>query len=363
MDNNQLREIMHEYMSTPALAGYEKHMAHLFKEKITPYCDEVRIDRIGNVIGTIFGTDPESPKVMIYAHMDNIGWFVTHITPDGYLVLERNGSPQEKVIAGTTVVVETENGDYINGCFGTKPAELMNEADRTSVTPLAKLQVDIGVNSEEEAHELGVYIGCPVMYTPHCDDLQGTRITGSFCDNRGGCGGVTVAAEYLSKHKPKSTVYIVGTVWEEFNLRGGMMANRSIHTDISIGLDGPGSAFTPDKPYPEDFYVPGISMFTFHGRGTLNGCIPHKGVFELAKKVADEMGITPYRHAARGGLSDSSYLQLEDEGVAAIDLWTPGHYSHSYNEVLDVDGVRITGELAARMALSIDKNFPLGRLD
>ena len=75
MDINDLTEMLKRYTTTPALAGYEKNMAYKFKEDISKYVDSVRIDKVGNVIGTIEGTDPTAPTVMVFAHMDNIGIF------------------------------------------------------------------------------------------------------------------------------------------------------------------------------------------------------------------------------------------------------------------------------------------------
>ena len=363
MEKEQVKELLREYMTTPALAGYEKHMAYLFREKIRPYCDEVEIDRIGNVIGTIRGTDPESPAVMISAHMDNIGFFVKMIDDRGFLILERNGSPQEKVIPGCTLVVETDSGEYINGTFCIKPVQLMSESEQYTVTPLSNLYVDIGCDSREEANALGVYVGCPVMYTPSFTELQGGRCRGTFVDDRGGCAAVTVAAELLGEKRPASTVYVIGTVWEEFNLRGSMIANRTHRAEININVDGAGPTIDPGKEQIyEEVCAPGISMFNFHGRGTLNGCIPQEGLVRLAEEVDRDMDLHLFRRASRGGLCDTSYIQLENEGVACIDLCRPSQYGHSYNEVTDVEGVQKTGILLAEMVQRIGRDFPLQRL-
>ena len=87
MDIMRLTNILEDYMTTPALAGCERRMAYKFKDTIKPYCDSVLIDRLGNVIGTIKGTDDSAPRVMVFAHLDNIGFFVKHIDENGFLLL------------------------------------------------------------------------------------------------------------------------------------------------------------------------------------------------------------------------------------------------------------------------------------
>ena len=207
---------------------------------------------------------------------------------------------------------------------------------RVRSTPLSSLYIDIGVSSMEEAKALGVEIGCPVMFRPTFKKLQGTRVAATFLDNRAGCTVVQYVASILSKNRPKAKTYIVGTVWEEFNLRGAAMANRTAKSDIAIGIDTSSSADTPDLTGNTHMRGgPNTGMFNFHGRGTLNGCIPQKGLFELAKEVAAEEGGFQ-RTAGRGGLTDTSYMQLENDGVACMDVGVPSRYGHSTYESVDV---------------------------
>jgi putative aminopeptidase FrvX len=110
MNINSLKELLRDYCLTPALAGYESKMAEKLKFQLEKYCDSTYIDKVGNVIGTIKGTDATAPSVMVYAHMDNIGFVIKKIEKDGFIRLERNGAPIEKALQGQGVVVGNEQG-------------------------------------------------------------------------------------------------------------------------------------------------------------------------------------------------------------------------------------------------------------
>ena len=134
-------------------------------------------------------------------------------------------------------------------------------------------------------------------------------------------------------------MYLVGTVQEEFNLRGAMMAARTVKPAVAIGVDGGAASDTPDLKGRGMLSLgagPVLTHYNFHGRGTLNGVIAHPGVLRFVEECAARAGVSIQRNASIGGLTDGAYLQLEGAGVRLVDVGVPRRYTHSPCEVLDL---------------------------
>lgn len=364
MKKAELKKLLQEYAGIIRLSGYESRMAKRLSEDMRKYTEQVIVDRVGNVIAAFPGTDPKTPSLMVFAHMDVIGFIVTAIDEQGFLKVERMGGVPEKIVQSISVNVGTEQGEYLPGIIGTKAYHVMSPADKDKTDPLSALWVDIGANSREEVRALGVEVGCPVTYGTSFYELQGDRVAGTYMDDASGMTTLVHIASILAKTPRAATVYLVGTVWEEFNARGAMLAQRTAKADMAICLLGPGAGDTPDQKGYNNVVLgggPGVTMFNFHGKGTLNGCVAHKGMFELLKEAAAAKNIPIQRSAARGALSDTAYLQLEDMGIPCLDMGTPDRYSHSQLEMLDLADLERTGLLVAEFIKRIGPDFSLNR--
>jgi len=359
-----LKETLQRFMLLPAPSGYEKEMAYALKDAMAPYADEVSIDRIGNTIARFSGTDKNAPAVMIYAHMDQLGFIVRKIEEDGFIQLDRLGGIPEKVLPGLNLMIRSEDGAYHPGVIGTKSHHATPAEEKYKVEPITSLYIDIGAVSAGEVKEKGIEAGCPAVYRPSFQSLSRDMICGTAADDRGGCACLVYIASKLKSLKLKPDVYLVGTVWEEFNLRGAMMAARTVKPDIAICLDVVLPGDTPDLKSKYDTKLgggPAVTLYTFHGRGTLNGTIAHEGLRDLALRTAREQGITLQRFAALGILTDSSYLQLEGRGVASLELGYPTRYTHTPVETCDINDIRGLGDLAAGIVDRIGSGFNLNR--
>ena len=359
-----IADYLKKFMLLPAPSGYEKEMAYGLKDAIAPFTDEVKIDRVGNVIACIRGTDSTSPKVMVFAHIDQLGFIVRKIEPNGFIQLDRLGGIPEKVLPGLKLLIRSEDGKFHTAVIGTKSHHATPAEEKYKVDPITSLYVDVGASSDKQVHDMHIETGCPAIYMPAFEQLHGSTVSGTAIDNRGGCACLIRIAELLNKDRPKSDVYLVGTVWEEFNLRGAIIAARTIKPDIAICLDVVLSGDTPDLAGKFDTRLgagPAVSLYNFHGRGTLNGTIPHEGLVKLAISSAEELQIPLQRFATLGILTDSSYLQLEESGIAAIDLGFPARYTHTPVEVCCIEDLERLAFLAAAMSRKIDSRFSLNR--
>jgi putative aminopeptidase len=332
-----IRDLLTELMLIPGLSGHEERVARAIAAHLDRLGLVHRSDRLGNLITTIPG-DPALPSVMVFAHMDQLGFIVRKIEADGLIRLERLGGVPERALPAQAVVICTDRGD-LNGAIANKSHHATGPEEKYRVLPYAELYVDAGFASAVEAQAAGVRIGTAVTYAPRVLPLQGSRLAGTSVDDRAGCA-VLLALAAARNGKPGPALHLVWTVQEEFNLRGVLPAATALLPDIALQIDLLLACDTPDMAGRGEVRLgggPGISLYSFHGRGTLNGVIPHPALVRLLEQAADGAGLPLQRSAHTGALTDLSYIQfLGPEGVACLDVGFPMRHSHSALEVVDL---------------------------
>lgn len=344
-----LQQNLRELSLLPGVSGYEDYVGRYLFRFYRELADEVSTDAAGNVIAKFSCGKPNARRAMVFAHMDSLGLIVKQIEPEGFLRIERLGGIPEKTLPALEVLVRSENGQWLNGIIGNKSHHITDASEKYKVIPYQELYIDIGVRSASEARELGIEVGCPVVYRPRWQMLQGDRCYGTSLDNRGGCAVVMELAARLQKNPCQNyDIYLVATVQEEYNLRGGMVAANRIKPDFAIALDVALTGDTPDTTGKLPVRVGGgpvLSMYNFHGRGTLNGSIPHPHLVALAKQAASERNLPLQRFATCGMLTDASYVQLVDTGIPVIDLGFPCRYTHTSVELCSIGDLQALTEL------------------
>ena len=359
-----LEEMLKELCLAPSPSGYEKKAADVYSRLMAPLVDRISLDRMGNVTATLEGTDEQAPVIMVYAHLDQLGFIVRRIEPDGYIQVDRMGGIPEKVLPGLRVVVRTKQGEFVPGVIGIKAHHATSAEEKYKVDTVTSLFIDVGACSQQEVRDLGIDIGCPVVYEPRFQTLAGGKVSATALDDRGGVAAMVLAAETLRKKCPRSTVHFVGTVWEEFNIRGAVFAARRLKPDIAIGLDVILAGDTPDleKKYENRLGLgPTVNLYSFHGRGTLNGMIPHEGLVKLAEKSAEDEKIPCQRFASLGIITESAYIQMENDGSACVDLGFPARYTHSPIEVCSLCDIENLGRLVAAIVNAVTPEFSVYR--
>jgi len=326
-----LRKMCH----VSALSGHEEDMIRYMKGEMSRFLADVRVDRLGNVIGRRPGRLPDGPKVMLFAHMDELGLMVRKIEPDGFLRVTRVGGMPEKSLPAQRVVLRGSQGDVF-GIIGSKSHHVTPAEDKFRVTEIKDLFVDIGADSKAEAEAMGIYPGTPVTYHGFFQEMAGGLLAGKALDNRAACFALLQVLRLLEGREIAATVYFVGTVQEEFNIRGVVPAAFAINPDMAIALDITVACDTPDLKALADIRFgdgPVISHYTFHGRGTLNGLIPNPKLRQYVTDVAARQGIPVQHGVFMGGLTDASYAAVVREGIPTLDLAFPVRYAHAPIEV------------------------------
>lgn len=345
-----LRDLIRDYMLIPGLAGHEDRIRARIRADLDALGIAHRTDRLGNLSARLEG-DPAAPSVLVFTHMDQLGFILRKIEPSGLIRLERLGGVPERALAAQAVVICTRAGD-VPGVIANKSHHATGPEEKYRVVPYAELYVDAGFTSKAEAEAAGLRIGDPVVYRPHVMDLAHGRLAGTSADDRAGCAALVDLAARLRGRSAGPTVHLVWSVQEEYNLRGVLPAAAAARPDIAFQIDLLLACDTPDMAGRGDVALgggPGISLYSFHGRGTLNGVIPHPALVTLMEEAAAVEGLPLQRSAHSGALTDLSYIQfMGEEGVACLDVGFPMRYTHSALEVVDPADV-------AQMVTLLDK--------
>ena len=173
----EILAVLKDFMLTQAVSGYEAKMGRKMESYLKTYSEEVEIDRAGNVIATFPGTDPTAPSIMVFAHMDQLGFIVRKIEKNGMIQVDRLGGIPEKVLPGLSVTIATLFDTTVGGVFGIKSHHATAPEEKYKVDFVTNLLIDVGAKSKQEVLDLGIHVGCPVSYTPQFAHLQGTMVT------------------------------------------------------------------------------------------------------------------------------------------------------------------------------------------
>lgn len=363
-------KLLEELCSFSAVPGREDIMISFMRDTFKNYTNQVKVDHLGNVIAMFPSSQANQggPSVMIAAHMDEVGLMVKKIEKNGYLRVDKLGSPNRKTLVGQKVLVEGYKG-YIEGVIGVKSLLFTPPEERYTIPDLSKMYVDIGVNTKEEALEIGVNVGSSISYFPNYSLTKHGYIISKSLDDRIGCYILIKLLKKLNKGeiKTKARVSLVGTVQEEFSSKGAIPAAHDIQPDIGIYLDIVPACDTPDLEGKIDVVInegPVIVIKDFHGRGTLAGLISNPKLVKYLELVAQKSKIPIQFFVESGILTDTAYAQLVGKGIIFCTISVPGRYLHSPVEVSSVRDINKTILFLEKVLSSLDskvfKSFERG---
>jgi putative aminopeptidase FrvX len=351
-------------MAIPGLSGFEDQVRGYIKAELGKLGLTSRGDRLGNLIATLDG-DKSKPAVMLIAHMDQLGLIVRKIEATGLIRVERVGGVPEKALPAQEIVLSLSGGRTLPGIIANKSHHATLPEEKYKVLPYQDLYIDCGFTSADEARAAGVDVGTPVTYAPRAVELAGGRIAGTAIDDRAACAVLLEVARSAKQSRDLPPLHFVFSVQEEFNLRGAVTAAQALMPDIAIQLDLVLATDTPDMASRGEVRLgggPAMSLYSFHGRGTLNGCIPHPALVKLFENTAAREKLTLQRSAHTGALTETSYVQLIGAGVACIDLGFPCRYTHSAREVCDLGDLEGLSRLVLAGVSGVGRGFELDRL-
>ncbi len=334
--------LLRELSEARGVSGHEQAVRELILNAVKPWSDAHRVDALGNLICLRRARgqpqDKGPRKVMLAAHMDEVGLMVTGINSDGTLRFGPVGGIDARVLLSKQVLV---GDDAVPGVIGARPIHLLTPADRERVVELDKMAIDIGAPSKGAA-EKKVKPGDYVSFRTRFEvlDAEGLRtVKGKAMDDRVGC---YVLTELLKEDYPYD-LYAVFTAQEEVGLRGAKVAAYAINPDIALVFEG---TVCDDIPKDKD-----ISPVTELGKGPAltfmdRSVIADPRLVRLLVRTAERLGI-PYqfKRAIAGG-TDAGAIHLTREGVPSAVIAVASRYIHAPVSMVSLNDVEHTIQLA-----------------
>ncbi|NLO93091.1 MAG: M42 family metallopeptidase [Clostridiaceae bacterium] len=331
------------------ISGEEKPVREYIISIIKDYVDNYYVDNMGNLITYKKGRG-NGPKVMVDAHMDEVGLMVTHITSEGLLKFQTVGGIEGRVLVGKRVRIgET----CVPGVIGYKPIHLQEKKERASAVDIKQLTIDIGSKDRERAEEK-VQVGDMVAFSYDPVEFGDNKLMAKALDNRVGCA---VLIELL-KHSYEFDLYGCFTVQEEVGLKGAKTASYQIMPDIALILEGTTCYDVPDTKEHD--------MSTVSGDGPVLTLMDRTVITDrdLVNKIIDvaKNNKIPYqfKRTISGG-TNAGRIQANAEGVKVAVIAVPCRYIHTPVSVMDISDFENSYRLSKRFLESLGVSIDLYR--
>ena len=343
-------EILEELSNANGVTGREDEVRNIIKNFMKPYADEIREDKLGNLIAFKKGK-ADAPTIMIAAHMDEVGLMIKNIKKKGFLQFTKIGGIDDRVILAQKVIVQTDKG-LLPGVIGSKPVHIQKEEEKKKVIDSDKLFIDVGARDKEEVEKMGVQVGDVVSFDTKFTQIGNGVVLGKAFDDRVGC---TVMVETFRKlENIDCNVYAVGTIQEEVGLRGATIAAFQIEPDIGIALD---STVAGDMPGIGEGDAPAKM-----GEGPVltvadAGLIAHPKVLRLLIDSAKENKIVYQLETAIRGATDAARIALSREGVPSGVISVAARYIHSPSGIVDISDIEKAVQLTIATIKNVSKYF------
>jgi tetrahedral aminopeptidase len=347
-----LSENLEKLSNACGVAGREEEVRNLMIKLMKPHADQIVVDKLENVIAVKKGKK-DAPKVMLAAHMDEIGLMVKTINKEGFLQFAKMGGIDDRILIAQKVIVNTANGP-LQGIIGSKPPHIQKEEERKKIMAYDELFIDIGAESKENAAEMGVKVGDPVTFDIKYSKTGKDTVIGKAFDDRVGCAAMIETLKLLGKTKTDCTIYAVGTVQEELGLRGAATAAFGVDPDVGIALD---VTFAGDVPGVREFDTT-VKM----GKGPAltvsdSGLITHPKVLRLLLDTAEEEKIAIQLETGLMGSTDAARISLTRQGVPSGTISIGTRYIHSPIGMLSLKDAEETAKLTVAAIRKIQKSF------
>ncbi|MCQ2451278.1 MAG: M42 family peptidase [Clostridia bacterium] len=318
-----------------ATSGDETAVREFICKEVKDFC-ECSTDNLGNLICFKKGKKTPNKKIMLDAHMDEVGLIIKAITPDGYLKFQTVGGIDTSVMLSRRVLIENE----INGVIGCKPVHLSSADERKKLPKEENLYIDIGASSRQEAQELVSVGDRAVICSEYIEN--GDKIISKALDDRIGCAVLID----LIKNYDEYDFYGVFSVQEEVGARGAKVATFGINPDSAIVLEGTTAADIADVPSDKTVCVLGNGVaVSFMDKGA----VYYRPYYDFA--LNSNIKCQP-KSAVAGG-NNSSVIHLSRDGVKTVALSVPCRYIHSACSVADKNDILSARELCEYMINAI----------
>ncbi len=348
-ENRSLELILEKLSNAFGPPGKEDEVRGALMKELKDYADEVKVDKLGNIIFRHHGSD-KLPHVMLTAHMDEVALLVTFIDDNGFLRFHPIGGIVSRILPGQALLFRLGNNRRIKGIIGTKPPHLMKQDERKKMIPVEDLFVDVGAGTSAEIEEKGLDIGTTGVFDVKFTTLGNGYLSGKAFDDRMGCTVLVESFKALKNSRYNLTA--VGTVQEEVGLRGARTAAWQVNPDYALALEGTFAADVPgSRPDRTSSKLKAGSVVTIMDRASITSPV----VLSTLMKSGKESKI-PYqfKQVPMGG-TDAGAIHLVRGGIPSGTVAVPCRNIHGPTAIAHIDDLKNTIKLTTEFVKTISE--------
>ena len=322
-----MKALIKKLVETTSPSGYESRIRAAVREEVEPFADEVRVDALGNLIVRKGQRGPNGMRIMLAAHIDEIGVIVTHVDAEGFVRFTTLGGVRPHTCVGGRV-------RFLNGLSGVISMEPLD--DPTRVPTFEQLYIDLGLTSNQNAP---VKVGDVAAFDRPFLDL-GERLVAKSMDDR--IGAVVLIEALRRLQDTPNEVYFVFSTQEEVGVRGATTSAFGVDPDLGLAVDVTGTGDTPRRSK--------VRMQVSLGKGPAikvrdGGMLADPRVIDWMVRTAEQQGLPYQLEILEGGSTDARAMQMTRAGVPAGCLSIPTRYIHSPSEMVDYNDVQQSVQL------------------
>jgi putative aminopeptidase FrvX len=326
---DRTQRLLGELADAPGPPGFEEAVRAVMVRELKPLADKISYDGVGSVIAQ---HGSSGPKVMLDAHMDELGGVVRRVTPTGYLSMQMLGGWLDQALPDQRWIIIGKKGP-VHAVTGIRDIHVVPADERSKVYPRDTLYLDVGAKTPAEVAALGLSPGDPVVPdSPFTVMGKGDRYLGKAWDDRVGLAVIIEALRRLRSTGHPNQLFVVATVQEEVGLRGARTSADLIKPDVGIAIEG---GITGDSPgrNPEETQAvlgggPGIFLYD-------SSTLPNRKFVRLVDATAQGARIPLQHDLVQGYGDDSAAIQATNGGVPTVNLVVPARYTHAHNGIID----------------------------
>jgi endoglucanase len=332
-----LKQKLKELSLVPGTPSREKFVRQYIESQVKDDADELLYDNLGSLIAHKKG---QGPKVMIAAHMDEVGLLVTQITKKGFIKFQTLGGWFSQVMLAQVWDIHTDKG-IVKAVSGSKPPHLITAAKKKEAIKVEDIYLDVGATSKEEAISFGIRPG--QMITPNAQFIEMANpkyLVSKAWDNRIGSAVVIEVLKRVKDLKLDCDFYATFNVQEEVGIRGAKTSSYVVNPDVAIAVDtGIGNDVPQGDPEEQTLGAgPQIIVYDL-------GLLPHRGLRNHMISIAQDAKIPFQQASINVGRTDAAMMHLSKDGALGLSICIPTRYMHSHTSMIHTDDFINTVEL------------------
>ena len=349
MDN--VESLLEELTNAHGPSGFEGPVRAVMQRELSGICDGLETDGIGSLMARL-GEEAMSPRVMLAAHMDEVGLMVKLVTKEGYVMFHPLGGWLDQALINQRWVIMTRNGPVL-GVTGLKTVHVMTAEARNQLFKREQMFIDVGASSKEDAEDrLGIRPGDPIAPDSRFTILSGgTMYMAKAWDDRVGLGVIIEAMRRLRESPPPNTLYGVATVQEEIGLRGAHTSSYAVEPDIGINLEAGVAGDFPGITQEESQERIGNGPAIFLHDSSM---LPNLKLRDLFVDTASEIDVPVQFDVLTGYGEDGAEMQRAHRGAPSINIAVPTRYLHSHQGIISRQDFDRTVDLVVAVVQRLD---------